>query len=304
MTACIAIVANEVAGWHANQLLDAFARRGYSAVLLSLRDCSIDIAGSPSGISLPGFDGELPVAVLVRGVPGGTLEEIVLYLDVLHALRDLGVPVQNDARAIERAVDKGMTSWILNRAGVPTPPAWVVCDAARARQIVLRELAAGYEVVSKPLFGAQGVGLVRVANPDVLPEPESVNNAFYLQRYVEVSGIWHDWRVFVIGGRAVAAMRREGICWINNVAAGGRCHAVSLDEPLRQLSEQAVAALKLDHAGVDIIRDKSGRYWVIEVNSMPAWKGLQSVSDVPIADLLADCLVQDIARLAGAGVAI
>ncbi|MFZ2168799.1 MAG: alpha-L-glutamate ligase, partial [Methylococcaceae bacterium] len=46
-----------------------------------------------------------------------------------------------------------------------------------------------------------------------------------------------------------------------------------------------------DYAGVDIIQDKAGHYTIIEVNSIPAWKGLESVCDVTIADLLAEDLI-------------
>ena len=52
---------------------------------------------------------------------GGTFEAVTMRLGVLHALRELGVPVWNDARAIERCVDKSMTSFLLTRAGIPTP---------------------------------------------------------------------------------------------------------------------------------------------------------------------------------------
>ncbi len=58
----------------------------------------------------------------MRFVPGGSFEEVTLYLGVLHALRELGVTVWNDARAIERCVDKSTTTFFLQReAGIPTP---------------------------------------------------------------------------------------------------------------------------------------------------------------------------------------
>ena len=58
---------------------------------------------------------------MVRSMSGGTFEAVTLRLGMLHALRELGVPVWNDARAIERCVDKSMTSFLLARAGIPTP---------------------------------------------------------------------------------------------------------------------------------------------------------------------------------------
>jgi glutathione synthase/RimK-type ligase-like ATP-grasp enzyme len=48
----------------------------------------------------------------------------------------------------------------------------------------------------------------------------------------------------------------------------------------------------MDYGGVDIICDQAGSYSVIEVNSIPAWKGLQSVCGLDIADLLVEDLLQ------------
>jgi glutathione synthase/RimK-type ligase-like ATP-grasp enzyme len=112
---------------------------------------------------------------------------------------------------------------------------------------------------------------------------------FYLQRYVDSGDDSHDFRVFVIAGKAVAAMRRSGITWLNNVHQGARCEPVLLDEILLvRLAEDAVKALDMNYAGVDIIRDRNGRATVLEVNSIPAWKGLQSVTQTPIATRLVD----------------
>src|SRR5439155_875783 len=168
----------------------------------------------------------------VRGIPAGTLEQVVLRLDVLHALRELGVPVYNDARAIERTVDKGMTSFLFGHAGVPTPPTCVTESPARARAFLLRQTAAGHAVVVKPLFGSQGVGLRCLEPGTDIPDAAECNGVWYLQQYIETGahdGDWHDWRVFVIAGVAVAAMVRRGATWVNNVAQGGGSEAAALE---------------------------------------------------------------------------
>jgi RimK family alpha-L-glutamate ligase len=238
-------------------------------------------------VRIPGFDA-LPDGAFVRGVPGGTLEEVVFYLDVLHALRRLGVLVYNPAHAVERSVDKGMTSFLLHEADIPTPPSWVLRDPDAARERLEHELGRGHELVLKPLFGSQGVGLARLRAPGDLPEPAACNGIYYLQRFVRAgTAKAQDYRVFVIGGRAVAAMRRvadQG--WISNVAQGAACHPAPLEPDLRELSERAAAALEMAYAGVDILRDASDRAWVIEVNGIPAWKGLQQVCGLDIAEAL------------------
>ncbi len=294
MSSRIAIF-TERTGWHSEQLTAALADRGCLSRTVSLQRCGIDLTADTSGLRIPGFENALPDGVIVRGVPGGTLENIVLCLDVLHALREIGVPVQNDARAIERTVDKAMTSLILNQAGIRTPPAWSFSDLARVEDIVRSETGKGNTLVLKPLFGSQGAGLCRIANVDDLPSADAYNGVYYLQRYVPASATaWRDWRVFVIGARAVAAMRREGTNWITNVANGARCRAASLDDSMGKLAEHACRTLECDYAGVDVIRDTKGRLWVVEVNSIPAWQGLQSVCSADIAGLLADTLVDRI----------
>jgi tetrahydromethanopterin:alpha-L-glutamate ligase len=288
----IAIVSDDRGGgWHGARLRRAFRARDVGVRLASLRQCRIDLTHGCRGLAIPGFERRLPDGVFVRGVASGTLEQIVLRLDVLHALREIGIPVYNDARAIERTVDKGMTSFLLGAAGIATPPTCVTESAAQARAWLLRETAAGQAVVVKPLFGAQGVGLRRLTAGSDIPTATDCSGVWYLQRYVETAlgeGGWHDWRVFVIGGVAVAAMLRRGTTWVNNVAQGGRCESAALDHDLERLAVHACAAVGADYAGVDLIRDRDGRLMVLEVNGVPAWRGLQSVTHRDIAECLAD----------------
>jgi tetrahydromethanopterin:alpha-L-glutamate ligase len=291
----VAIVSDD-RGWHGARLRRAFRARGVEVRLVRLRACRIDLTHGRRGLAIPGFERQLPDGVFVRGISGGTLEQIVLRLDVLHALRELHIPVYNDARAIERTVDKGMTSFLLMRAGIATPPTCVTESAAQARAWLLRETAAGHAVVVKPLFGAQGVGLRRLTAGSDIPEAHECNGVWYLQRYVETASVgreegggWHDWRVFVIGGVAVAAMLRRGATWVNNVAQGARCESAALDPELRSLAVHACVAVGADYAGVDLIRDHAGRLHVLEVNGVPAWRGLQGVTHIDIAG----CLVED-----------
>lgn len=288
---CLAIVTDDP-GWHGARLRTAFAARGWESREVSLQSCHFDLADAGTGLGLPGFT-RLPDAVFVRGVPGGTLEQVTFHLDILHALRHLGVLVYNDARAIERSVDKGMTSFLLRTAGIPTPPTWVARDPDRLARILDRELVAGHELVGKPLFGSQGEGLVRIRAPEDLPSADQCNGVHYLQRFIPTGeGEFHDWRVFVIGDRAVAAMRRASHHWVTNVAQGARCQPALLDPELRALAESAARALGMDYAGVDILRDRDGRAWVIEVNGVPAWKGLQQVCSLDLADALAADLLR------------
>jgi tetrahydromethanopterin:alpha-L-glutamate ligase len=302
----VAIVTDK-AGWHGPQLRRAFKARGVETRYVSLVRCGVDLSRGVQGIVMPSFERQLPDGVFVRAVPGGTLEQVVLRLDFLHALRELEVPVYNEPRAIEKSVDKAMTSLLLHRAGVPTPPTWVTESASVARGIVMRECAAGHEVVVKPLFGSQGNGLRRLQAGMDIPEAAAVDGVWYLQRFVRTPaaarGNFRDWRVLVVGHAAVAAMLRHGRTWINNVAKGARCEAADPGGALGDLAVAATRAVGMDYAGVDVMQDDRGRLLVIEVNSIPAWRGLQGVTSLNIAErLVQDFVVRKLSpRLAAVG---
>lgn len=293
----VAIITDDP-GWHGRELQQALKAKGYSGRFLSLTDCRLEPGRQPLDVVLPGFGRQAPAAVFVRGVPGGTLEQVILRLDILHALEMLGIPVMNPPRVIERTVDKGLTSLLLTRAGLPTPPTWVCESDSQARAVLRRELAAGHRIVGKPLFGSQGIGLQLFdETSSVTAHGELCGGAYYLQRFVErAAGDWSDIRVFVIAGRAVAAMTRHGEHWITNRAQGASCEALSLDGRLAELAEAAVVAVGADYAGVDLMLDCNSQLQVIEVNGIPAWWGLERATGIRIAQLLIDCLLARLPR--------
>jgi len=246
--------------------------------------------GSTQGIAIPGFD-NLPDAVIVRSIAAGSFESITRRLGILHALEALGVPVWNSALTIERCVDKSMTSFLLARAGLPTPRTFAVEGLDAACEIVERERV---PLVIKPLFGAQGRGIKRIESVTDLPSSETVNDTYYLQHYIERGGPpFHDYRVLVCAGRVIATMRRRSADWISNVNRGASPEAFT-DEDRTELERLAIAAthaVGAQFAGVDLVRDIDGRLFVLEVNSMPAWSGLQSVVEVDISAAIAEALL-------------
>jgi tetrahydromethanopterin:alpha-L-glutamate ligase len=279
-------------GWHGRELCRAFDLLGYCGQYTSLTECRLQIQPDALPILIPGFERQLPDAAFVRGVPGGSLEEVVFYLDILHVLELLNVPVYNSGRMIERSVDKAMTSFLLHRAGIPTPPTWVLRDAEIAKNIVEAELQQGNRVMNKPLFGSQGEGIRCLGKATDLLWIADNHGMYYLQRFIECAGEgFADYRVFVVNGRAVAMMRRRGRSWLNNVSRGAHCEAVDVDPVLADIAVKAAKTLAMDYAGVDVIQNRAGEHLVIEVNSIPAWKGLQSVVSVDIAFALAQDLV-------------
>jgi RimK family alpha-L-glutamate ligase len=227
-------------------------------------------------------------AVLARIIPNGSLEQIIYRVDALHWIEDQGVPVVNSPRAIERSVDKFYTTALLQQAGIPVPET-VVCERADdAMDAVRRMLSTGGDVIIKPLFGSMGHGLVRLADADtawrVVRPLEQMRSIFYVQRAVDHVG--HDVRVFVVGNRVIGAIERTAPVgdWRTNVARGGVARSIEVSSQWHQLAVTAARSVGADYAGVDLIASRAGDVFVLEVNGIPGWQGLQQATGIDVAD--------------------
>jgi tetrahydromethanopterin:alpha-L-glutamate ligase len=288
------LVISDQRDWHARQMESAFTGVGARVERVDLADCGFDTR-SASGLTLPILGPRLPDAIHVRTLSAGSFEAVTKRLGVLHALANLGVVVWNDARAIERCVDKSMTSFLLARAGVPTPPTWTMESAEAARALVESEAPRG-PLVLKPLFGAQGKGLRLIRRPDDLLGAEGVAGVYYLQRFQPLgTDDFRDYRLFVLRGRVVAAMMRSASTWITNVKQGGQPLAIAPDPKMERLAVAAAEAVGAVIAGVDMLHGVDGAPTVLEVNSMPAWSGLQKVSANNVAEAIAMALIDELA---------
>ena len=287
----IAIVTDDP-GWHGSQLQGALTRRGYDSRFVSLQDCEFHFSTTDNDIELEGFD-SLPSGAFIRGVPGGSLEQVIFRLDLLHAMEDYGIVIFNTPRALERTVDKPLTSLLIKRAGLPTPETWVCESLAKAQDIYTSQINKGKKLLLKPLFGSQGNGIHLLDESQGIVHDEYFSGVYYLQEFIQRDAKeCSDIRVLVVDGKAVSAMTRRGIDWRTNRSQGGECISLKLTEQLKRLAEQAVEILNIDYAGVDLIQNDKGEYLVIEVNSIPAWYGLQGVTDFNIADCLIDSFIK------------
>ena len=293
-------------GWHADELCRALAERGhagrvlpYERLVASLR-ASSSLSNGPSAI----LEAD---AVLARLIPGGSLEQLIYRLDALHWIEEHGVPVMNPPRAIERSVDKFYTDARLREAGLPTPDT-VVCERIddampSIRAMLERTPPDGGEraIVIKPIFGSMGHGIVRVTDPDVafrvLQSLDQIRAVFYIQRAIESGG--RDVRVFVVGGRVIGAIERraDGGDWRTNVSRGGSASAFDLPSAWAALALRAVAAIGADYAGVDLLPSKDGGVFVLEVNGIPGWHGLQRATGIDVAGTVVDHLVDRVRTL-------
>jgi RimK family alpha-L-glutamate ligase len=281
-------------GWHEARLAAALAARGVETAIAPITGLTARL-GDGDRLAAGGVALDACAAAIVRAIPGGSLEQVIFRVDALHRLARLGVPVINSPRCIERSVDKYFTSTLLEDAGIPTPRT-TVCERFDDAMAAFETL--GRDVVVKPLFGSEGRGMVRVSDADLAYRTfralEVTRSVFYLQEYLEHGG--RDVRAFLVGGQVVAAMTRRGDGWKTNVAQGARVEPVELSPELVAWSRRAVGLLEADYAGVDLLRATDGRWYVIEVNGIPGWQGLQHTTSIDIAGAIADHAVAQAAR--------
>ena len=173
--------------WHTRGLTDALAARGHQVVAIAatrLRS-EVDAGGQvrvlgPEDVGLDALD-----LLIVRGLPRGSLEQVIFRMDALHVLAAQGVRCVNSPRTIEQTVDKSWAGAVLALSGVPTPPT-IVCERYDGAMRAFDEL--GGDVVVKPLFGAMGNGIVRVEDRDVAHRVfralELERTVYYVQRTV------------------------------------------------------------------------------------------------------------------------
>jgi RimK family alpha-L-glutamate ligase len=267
--------------WHSRGLIAALADRGHDVLAIPATrfQSAVDSGGGvhildPDGAALDALD-----LLIVRGLPRGSLEQVIFRMDALHVLAEAGVRCVNSPRAIERTIDKSWAGAVLALAGLPTPPT-IVCERYDDAMQAFDRL--GGDVVVKPLFGAMGNGIVRVEDRDVAHRVfralELERGVYYVQRTVAPAGR-RDLRVLVVGGEIAGAMERATDSWRANITRGARPRAVALGDDERRVALAAAAAVEADVAGVDLLIDPDGEAVVLEVNGIPGWQALQSVCE-------------------------
>ena len=264
----IAVLGND-GSWYVNDLIRAGSARGHRVQRIDFRMLTASqVVGEPP-VRVGDSDLSSMEAVIVRTMPPGSLEQVVYRMDALAALESAGVVVFNSPRAIECAVDKYLTGCRLVEAGLPVP-ATIVCEDVESAMIAFERL--GGDVVVKPIFGAEGRGIVRVSDPEIAHRTfktlSRLQAVLYLQAFVNHAGF--DVRVLVLDGSVIGGMKRTNADdFRTNVALQGQAtvHEVTMTE--QTLAIQAAAATGARFAGVDILYDEHQSPFVIEVNAVP-----------------------------------
>lgn len=288
------LVTRNERSWSSTQLLEAMRRAGVEPLCLRLPRLVARVGYHPVASS-DGVDllEELS-ALIIRPIGRGSLEEIIFRMDLLYRLERLGMLVVNPPKSIERAIDKYYALTLLEEHGLPVPRT-AVTENPREALRAFHEL--GGDVVVKPLFGSRGVGSTRVSDPDVAERIFHAislhHGVLYLQEFIRHGS--SDIRAFVLGGRVLASMRRVAEGWKTNVSQGARPVPVRLGDEMEELAVKASEIVGCIVAGVDILEGEEGPK-IIEVNSQPGWRGLQTVTRVNIADEIIGHIVSLVKR--------
>lgn len=226
-------------------------------------------------------------AVLIRTMPPGSLEQVVVRMDLLGSLEAAGQLVLNPPRAIEIAVDKYLATARLAAAGLAVPRTMVcqtVDDALRA----FHEL--GGDVIVKPLFGSEGRGITRLTDEGLAQRAfqllASLGAVLYVQEFVAHEGF--DIRLLVIGDRVLGMRRSNPSDWRTNVSRGATTEPYSPSSSQIELARRAAATAGAPLAGIDVLPARSGQEYVLEVNAVPGWKALAATLEIDVARAVLD----------------
>ena len=277
----IAILSRNARLYSTTRLVEAARARGHSARVLDPLRCYMRIAAGAfemhyKGRVLSGFDAVIPRIG----------SSITFYgTAVVRQFEMMGVHTPNGSDAILRARDKLRALQLLARDGIDLPVT-VFGDNPDDTRDLLAMLGEPPHVI-KLNEGAQGQGVMlaekRGAALGMIEAFRSLYANFLVQEFIrEADGA--DLRCFVVGGKVVAAMRRQAPegDFRANIHRGGSASAVELTALESETAVRAAAVMGLGIAGVDLLRSARGPL-VLEVNSSPGLEGIEGASGVDVA---------------------
>ncbi len=240
---------------------------------------------------------------IVRNSPALVQREgdFCVYLDkdkYMARLLERRLRLFNRAEAIELCDDKLLTYLALGDLPQPETVPSLLCyteNAAPSEALLESAEALGYPLVVKECFGSLGrqVYLARDRGELLALSARLLHKPHLYQKFIAESA-GQDLRVIVIGGKAVAAMKRTAAAdFRSNAELGGKGEAVVPDGRAAALAEEAAKRLHLDYCGVDLLCGKDG-YLVCEVNSNAFFGTLETVTNINVAALYARHIYNEI----------
>jgi ribosomal protein S6--L-glutamate ligase len=286
-----AILSRGASLYSTSRLKEAAVNRGHEVTIVDYLRCYMDITARRPKVLYRGEEVR-PHAIIPRIGASYTFYGTA----VVRQFEMADVFTVNSSDGISRSRDKLRSLQILSRAGVGLPTtsfAHSIQDVAS-----LLEVVGGAPVVVKLLEGTQGLGVVlaetRKAAESVIGAFRQLDANILVQEFIkEAKGA--DIRAFVVGGKVVAAMLRQGAPgeFRSNIHRGGTAEAIKLSPKERSTAVRAAKSLGLDVAGVDLIQSDEGPM-VLEVNSSPGLEGIESASSIDIADLIIEYIEDNV----------
>jgi len=213
---------------------------------------------------------------------------------IVKCLADSGIKVFNSLNSVLLAKNKRETLYKLSQADLPIIPTGI-----NFSQFFLDQQLAHFgknKIVAKANNGSMGYG-VSLLNSSIsfISFMEFIGNIYQpsnilIQPFIEVGG--EDYRIFVVGNKVITAMKRKakGIEFRANVSKGGIGSSVKITKNMEKLALQATKILGLDYSGVDIIKDKKGKLYIVEVNSNPGFKIETATNINVVKEIIKHCI--------------
>ncbi|MDT0581511.1 30S ribosomal protein S6--L-glutamate ligase [Brumicola blandensis] len=280
----IAILSRNKKLYSTRRLQEAGQARGHEVDIINTMHCYMDITSSRpvvrfKGKELPQYDAVIPrigASVSFYGTA------------VVRQFEMTGSFCVNESVAISRSRDKLRSMQLLSRKGVGLPRTGFAHSPDNIKDLIKN--VGGAPVVIKLLEGTQGIGVVLA---ETSKAAESVVEAFMglkanilVQEFIKEAG-GADIRCFVVGGKVVAAMKRQGAEgeFRSNLHRGGSAVLVKLTPEERATAVQAAGIMGLNVCGVDLLRSSRGPV-VMEVNSSPGLEGIETATKKDVAGLI------------------
>jgi ribosomal protein S6--L-glutamate ligase len=209
-------------------------------------------------------------------------------LAVVRQFEMMGVWSLNESVAIGRARDKLRSIQILAREGIGLPVTAFAHSTKYTDDLI--DIVGGTPTVIKLLEDTQGIGVVLGETPksakSVIEAFRGLDANILVQEFIKEAG-GTDIRAFVIGGRVVAAMLRQGAEgeFRSNLHRGGSAKLIKITPEERSTAVRAARALGLNVCGVDMLRSNHGPV-VMEVNSSPGLEGIEKATGFDIAGMI------------------
>ncbi|ATU08046.1 30S ribosomal protein S6--L-glutamate ligase [Methanohalophilus portucalensis] len=209
---------------------------------------------------------------------------------VLRQFEMMGVFPLNESVALTRSRDKLRSLQLLSRRGIGLPVTVYASKPDDVKDMV--KMVGGAPLVVKILEGTQGIGVVlaetQKAAESIIEGFMGVNANILVQEYIKESK-GADIRCFVVGGKVVASMKRQGPKgeFRSNIHRGGTATTIRITPEERSTAVRAAKIMGLNVAGVDLLRSNHGPV-VMEVNSSPGLEGIESSTGKDIAGMIID----------------